>query len=352
MRTEAPLGYRPSGAGEQSRRARKAFVLPLLAAVRIAVATAAVAQPNTSQLPPLPAAADQLPEIVARVNGDPISKRELLNQAQSMRFQAIEAGAGDPAETSGFLNMVLDALIGERLVFMDSDARQVGPTDGEVEERVQAIIATYGGEEGFQQALAAQGIDHAYVRRQVRQALSIDKVMEGEIKPDIRIEEAAVKAYYERYGEGMIVPDTYKLRHILKQLPDGVEARQIAIAELEGLRTRIAEGADFAALAREYSDDARTRDEGGQLPWMVFSGVEKSFEEAVRALKVGELSGVVETRLGLHLLQLQEKQVQRLKTFEEAREEITNILAVRATREAIQERVTNLRSSAKIEILM
>ncbi len=305
------------------------------------------------ELTPIPGA-QALPDVVARVDGDPVTKRELLAQAQTMRIQAIQAGGGDPGQSEQYLALVLDALINERLVYADSQARGIGPSGAEVDQRVQAVIAAYGGEPEFEKALAAQGLDSQYVRRQVTQTLSFDKVMETEIKPNIQVGEEAIQAYYDRYQDQMRVPPYYKVRHIMKQVPEnaGFEAREAARTQLEALRQQVVGGADLATLAREHSDDERTREQGGEIPWLVLTGRGGGFEPAVAQLAVGELSGVVETRVGLHLIRLEDRKPERTKTLDEAREEIINILAAIEARQEIQRRVDRLRSGAKVEVLM
>ncbi len=330
------------------------LLLAVLSTVLISGSETVSAQQATSSLPPLPESTASLPDVVAKVNGDPITKLELLNQAQSMRQQSLGAGSGDPAKSGNFLRFVLDALIGERLVFVDVEAREVGPSDGEVQERLQAVIKTYGGEAAFDSALVKQGVDRSYVQKQIRQSLAIDKVMNGEIRPEIRISEEEIKAYYAQFGEGLILPATYQLRHILKTVPQEADAsaKQAVIAELESLRAQVVAGADFSALAKEHSEDDQTKERGGEMPWIVFSGFEKSFEEAVKQLAIGDLSGVVETRIGFHLLQLLDARSERPKTLEESKKEIGTLLATRAAREAIQKRVEALRSTATVEVLM
>ncbi|MEM7350340.1 MAG: peptidylprolyl isomerase [Acidobacteriota bacterium] len=354
MRTDRTIFQRPRTEALWGRKLLTGAACALMLHVGLGSTAVAEAQQAAGAAPALPPAVQALPEVVAKINGNPISKIELVNQARSMRLQSIQSGNGDPGQSVGFLRVVLDALIGERLVYLDSEAREVGPTEGEVNERLQAIIETYGGEEGFTKALADQGIDRDYVRLQVRQTLSIDKVMEGEIKPEIQITDEEIQDYYGKFGNQMQVPATYRLRHILKLIPEGASDadKQALASQLEGLRTQIAGGADFAALAQQHTDDDRTREQGGEMPWIVFSGVEKGFEEAVGALTVGQLSGVVETRLGFHLLELLEKQDQRGKTLDEARNDIANILAVGKARAEIQRRVEQLRGQALIEILI
>ncbi len=313
---------------------------------------AAEGQQARPQLPPL--ATDGLPEVVARVNGEPVIQRDLIAQAHTMRVQAIQSGGGDPGQSEQFLSMVLDALIGERLVYADSQTRGGGVSETEIEQRVQEVIKTYGGVEAFEKVLTAQGLDRQYVRRQVAQTMSFDKMMESEIKPAIEVGEEAISGYYERYKDQMRVPTTYKLRRIMKQVPEeaGAEARQAARSQLEELRRQVTGGADFAALAKEHSDDVKTRDQGGEMPWIVLTGRGGKFEPVVSQLEAGEMSEVVETEFGLFLVRLEDRRDERIKTLEESRNEIVNLLAAIEARQEIQRRVERLRAAATVEILM
>jgi parvulin-like peptidyl-prolyl isomerase len=303
-------------------------------------------------LPPL--ATGDLPEVVARVNGDEIHKVELIAQAQTMRVQAVRAGAGDPAQSEQFLRQVLDTLIGEQLFDAESKSRGFEPTPAEIDQRVQQVIAAWGGEEGFERALQAQGLDRQYVRKEVIQTLTFEKVMEREIKPAIKISEEEVQGYYEQYKDQLRVPATYKLRQIRKILPAdaSAEAKAAARAQLEELRRQASGGADFAALAREHSDDEKTREQGGEMPWIVLTGRGGGVDQVIAGLEVGQMSEVFESDAGLHLLRLDDRKPERVKTLEEARQEITEVLTAARARQEIQRRVESLKAAASVEILM
>lgn len=310
------------------------------------------AEPPTAEASP-PAAAD-VPDVVARIDGDPVTKRELLTRAQNMRLQAMQSGVEDPSRQESFLLFVLDAMIGERLFYADSLERGLGVSDSQVDEKVAAVVEAYGGSEAFEKALVSQGLDRDFIRQQVKQDMTIDKVMQGEIIPTITVDEEEMQAYYDRFNSQMQVPATYRVRHVMKK-PDpasGDAGRAAARSQLEALRQQLAEGADFAALAKEHSDDERTREQGGEMPWIVLTGRENNFEPAVAELEVGEISGVVETPAGLHLIELLEKRPERVQTFEEAKEEIGNVLAAHKAREVIQGRVKELWEQAEVDILL
>ena len=324
---------------------------PVLLLCLLSVAVAATGQ-QAPQLPPLPT--EGLPQVVARVHGEEISQRELIAQAQTMRLQAIGAGASDPVQSEEFLQAVLDALIAERLVYADSKSRGIEPTRAEIDERVKQVIAAYGGEEGFDRALQAQGLDRQYVQRQVTQTLSFNKMMESEIRPTIKISDEEIQGYYDRFKEQFRVPATYKLRQIRKTPPAdaGDEAKAAARAQLEQVRQQAAGGGDFAALAKEHSDDERTREQGGEMPWIVLTGRGGGVDQVIAGLEVGQLSDVFESDAGLHLLRLDERRPERVKTLEEARAEIVEVLTATLARQEIQRRVERLRTAASVEILM
>ena len=108
---------RTSAPRHPARAPLETSVLAALAAILLQLHSPALAgaqQVAGPGLAPLPAA-QELPDVVARVDGDPITKRELLAQAQTMRLQAVQAGAEDPGPLEGFFDLVLDALIAERL---------------------------------------------------------------------------------------------------------------------------------------------------------------------------------------------------------------------------------------------
>lgn len=294
-----------------------------------------------------------LPPVVARVNGEEITRVELLAQGQMMRYQAIQAGQQDPGNFPGFSNMVLDALIGEHLVFLEMKREGTVVTDQQVDREVAAMEASYPDAAAFEQVLAKQQITRESLRHQLRKNLSIEKLLQEEIAPGIRISEEALRAHYDQNLDAMKVPESRKVRHILMRIPVVTGSKDEVKARLLGLRQQVIDGADFAALAKEYSEDTLTRERGGNLPWIAITGKANIFEQTVGDLKnLGDVSDVIETEMGLHLVQLVDREPPRVRTFEEVRGEIRELLKSVEMRNEIQRRLNDLRQNAKIEILI
>jgi peptidyl-prolyl cis-trans isomerase D len=145
----------------------------------------------------------------------------------------------------------------------------------------------------------------------------------------ITITDAQVKAYYDAHKEkDFQQPEQVLARHILIKAEAAADqaVKDAAKLKAEGLRKQLAGGADFAALAKAHSDDPGSKDKGGDLGWFGRERMVKAFEDAAFALKPGELSEVVESPFGYHIIQVQEKRDARTLPVEDVKDRIVNVL--------------------------
>ncbi len=110
-------------------------------------------------------------------------------------------------------------------------------------------------------------------------------------------------------------------------------------------------GTDIAELAKKYSHDEVSSDKGGDLGFFYAEGVEKSFSEAVAKLKIGEVTDVVETKFGFHLIKLTETKASEYAPFKEMEQAIQEHLFMVKARDRVADYMASLRKKAKIEIL-
>jgi peptidyl-prolyl cis-trans isomerase D len=145
----------------------------------------------------------------------------------------------------------------------------------------------------------------------------------------IEIPEAEILEHYESFrDERYTLPEQVRTRHILFRLPPGPtdEERAQVRERAEGALQRLRDGEDFAAVAVEVSEDPATRDEGGDLGFVARGRLEETFEEAAFSLEPGTISDLVETRFGLHIVKVEERQAERVQTLEEVRDVIVERL--------------------------
>jgi len=167
-----------------------------------------------------------------------------------------------------------------------------------------------------------------------------------EFKNSVKIEETDLKKYYEEHSEEFKVKEKRRASHILIGIPQGAEEKKIQEAreKIEEIKKKLEEGADFAELARKYSDDKVSAEKGGDLGWFTYEDMTPNFSKAVFSMKkVGEISDVVETPYGLHLIKLTGIKPAYQKSFEEVKEEIRKILIQEKTEEIAKREIEDIK---------
>lgn len=164
------------------------------------------------------------------------------------------------------------------------------------------------------------------------------------IRNDITLAEEELRAAYEQGIEEFTVPEQVRARHILFRLPPDADEATVAAAraEAEALLEEIRAGADFAELAQANSDDS-TADAGGDLGWFGTGRMDPAFEEVAFALEVDEVSEVVQTPFGLHIIRVDGKRPAQVRPFEEVRGQLEQQLAFQRAEEIADARAEELR---------
>ncbi|CUA83530.1 peptidylprolyl isomerase [Pseudidiomarina woesei] len=159
-------------------------------------------------------------------------------------------------------------------------------------------------------------------------ALDADTLAES-----IEIDETVVREWFEQNRAGYETPDRYRFSHILIEGDD-----EAARAEAQEVLTKLTEGADFAELAAEYSDDIFTAETGGDLEFLEKGLMDPEFDEAAFALQeVGDISGVVSTSFGYHVIKLTDIEKGSSTSYEEVRDEIVSEMREERVKQAYYE---------------
>jgi peptidyl-prolyl cis-trans isomerase D len=141
-----------------------------------------------------------------------------------------------------------------------------------------------------------------------------------------------VEQYYQAHQKDFQVPDEVKVRHILIKVPAGADAKTDAAAKqkAEDLLKQIKAGGDFAALAKANSDDPGSKEQGGDLGMIQRGVTVPAFEKAAFSLQPGQVSDLVKTQFGYHILKVEEKQTAHLKPLDEVKPQIVATLTRQA----------------------
>ena len=278
-----------------------------------------VAEAQTDEAPPpppAPVASDEPPEpstpaldrVVASVDGDPITMREVKDFA-AQRGQPIQT---DDFASSDAAKVAVKALIGEKLLEQEVKKYDDKVDDAQIDKYIlQLRQDKHMSDAEFRAQLQASGISYDELRKRAR--LDIEKAMmiEQEVRAKIDVPEADIKAYYDAHKEDFtITKERLKLAQILIALPPNPTAAQLSAAQKKAdmIRARAAKGDDFGDLARVYSDD-ESKSNGGELGWFAPSDVMDQILVAVKLLKPGEISAPIRTSHGIHIVKLEEHEV-------------------------------------------
>lgn len=295
----------------------------------------------------------KLPEVVAKVNGKDIKKEEFLKETQEVRGQFMQRGAS-PEQLDGqtFYRQVLDGLIARTLLEAEAQAGGVTVTEEDLQKEISALRSKFPSQEVFDQAMKAQGIDEAKLKENLKRQLLVSKFVEAKVFSTAPPSEEEMKAFYDQNQEQMKQPERLHLRHVLVRIDETAAPadKQKAREKADALLARIKGGEDFAKIATENSDDPGSKGRGGDIDWVARGQTVEPFEKAAFALtKPNELSPVVETRFGYHVIQLLERKDASVVPFEEVKLRIGEHLKQQRSQKQFQTHLQELRTKAKVE---
>jgi peptidyl-prolyl cis-trans isomerase C len=347
---KAPAQTKPAAAPAQSGSTAAAPAAPAApAAAAPAPGAPAGAAANATITP------DKLPAVVAKVNGQDIKKAELLKEADGLKSQI--GGATLPAALpQSFYRQVLDGLIAKQLLMADAKAQGIVVTDAEVKQQVDQLKSRFPSPAEFNKALAAQGLTEATLADTAREQLTVQKYVETKVMANVPpASDAAVKSFYDQNLDKMKQPERRHLRHILVKADKDTSAadKAKAKAKADNLLAQLKKGGDFAALAKANSDDPGSKENGGDLNWVQKGQTVPTFEQAAWALKTkNEISPVVESPFGYHIIQLLDVQEARTMPYEEVKGRIGDFLKQKQSSDQVKAKIQDLRNKAKVEVFI
>lgn len=169
----------------------------------------------------------------------------------------------------------------------------------------------------------------------------------------VTVPEDDLKKYYKENESKFLIPEQVKIRHIFVEAPKDMkeEEKRKALQKIEALQQRLKKGEDFAKVAQDASEDTESAKRGGELGTISPGGTSaEEFEKAAFALKAGEVSDVVTTPYGYHIIKVDERKEKRTATLEEARDYILKKLQNEYETKKMQEFVEQVSREAGVEV--
>lgn len=296
--------------------------------------------------------------VVAVVNAEVVLLSELGDKAAQATNQPlgnINVNVEEGSEAKKKLRLVLDRMVDDLLVLQQASELKLAVEDAEIDRAVEEVKKSNNlDSEQFKAALTEQGYTMAGFRKDMRRQILRLKVINTAVRSRINTTEEDVKAFYEQNARQAGGHRQAHVRHVLVAVPAAATAREVE--ERRKLATRVLEeargGADFAALARKYSDDALTRGDGGDLGWLKEGeGLTENMSEVVFSMdQPDEVRGPVRTDRGFEVLQFIEKKDGDVRPLSEVKDQIRNQLYQQQLEKQTTSWLAELRKKAHIEV--
>lgn len=251
--------------------------------------------------------------IAAVVGDEIILESEVDEEFYLSQMRAGRRISGDEAVTvrSEILREMVDETLLVAMARRDTLRLEPGELEDELERRVSALRQRHGSDEALNAALGEEGLTLDELldvyREGIERRLLAEKVVKSEVHSKISVTWGEVEEYYEEHAEEVArMPEAHQVAGILVRPKVSDAAKESAIERMNQVRERLSEGQPFEELAREFSDDA-SAEAGGNLGVFGRGVMVPEFEEAAFALEPGEISGIVPSRFGFHIIEVLEK---------------------------------------------
>jgi len=294
-------------------------------------------------------------DLVAKVNGAGITREEFdRNWKVYIKQRGIPSGHADKSGgVDEFRKELLDLMVDQELLYQDAQKKGYGADEKQVDEELARSGQGFPSPEEFDKALAQNGLTRESYSDFLKRRLTVDKMLREGIAKNLAVTDAEIDEYYSGNPDQFASPEQARARHILIKVDAGADETQKAAArqKIEEVLSKAKGDADFAELAKEYSEGP-SAPRGGDLGLFTRGRMVPPFEEAAFALKPGEISGVVETRFGYHIIKVEERKDAGTISKEEAADKIREFLNQRKVAEAVTDRIKVLKEEAKIETFL
>jgi peptidyl-prolyl cis-trans isomerase C len=306
----------------------------------LALITAVIAPFLTFAQEPAAPGKDLNPAVI-EVNGEKIYAAEISMTMQNLTAQM---GGRDQFENDQQLvQMATQRVVEQQLLAQEAVRTNVQPNELRLAEMMQALERQAGGREALESNLSKFGMTYDQLAGYVREIELSRSLIEKQIIPTIEVSDEEIKAFYEENPELFDAEAQVHARHIIFNAGLDADAETVAEAraKAEAARQRALAGEDFAELARELSEGP-TAPKGGDLGFFTRGQTAPTFAAASFALEPGEISPVVRTDFGLHVIKVEEKRPARHLPLDEVFDHIRNLLIQQKTGQSVAKFVQSL----------
>lgn len=297
---------------------------------------------------------DQSGSHIAIVNGKKIPQQRLDQKLELIKKRAASSGQElDAQSLASIKEDMVNNMVEKELLYQKSQELGIEVDSSAIDSQMEQFKQQFPDADQYKQQLSALGYTEDLLRTEIETNMAIQSLIEQEIASEIEISDEDLKAYYENNPDQFETPEQIKARHILIKTDEEADEaeKQAAREKIKELEKRIEEGEKFSEVAKEESE-CPSSERGGDLGYFSKGQMVKPFEEAAFSVAVGDVSDIVETRFGYHLIKAEDKKEASKKSFDEVEDQIKEQLEQQKVKEQLPSYVENLKEAGDVEINM
>jgi len=288
----------------------------------------------------------------ASVNGVAITHKEVNRQMSFLEkhLASTQETAIQPHMIPALRNSIINHLIEKELLYQEARKQKIVVEKATVDEKIDVLRKRFPSEKAFQDEIGQMNLSEEILISQIKKDLAVQQLVEKEILVHVTVSEQDIQSFYDSHREQFKEPETVRASHILiKSKPDADPAsKEEKRGKLEAIKKRLDQGEDFAVLAKEFSH-CPSGEKGGDLGYFARGKMVKPFEDAAFSMNPGEVSGIVVTSFGFHLIKVTDKKPGHTILYNEAKEMIKQRLHRVKFIEEKNRYVAELKKKGKVE---
>jgi peptidyl-prolyl cis-trans isomerase C len=292
----------------------------------------------------------QLPDVLAKVNGQDVKKSDF-----DMLVKDMELGQGPipPDRRDEVLRGTLDRLITYTLLSQEAKTRNVTCTDAEIDDRLKQMQQQFPNEDAFKKALGERNMSIERLRTDTRNDLVISKMMDAEVSTTPGASDAEAREFYDKNPDKFKQSEQVRASHILIRVDEKADdaTKKKAHDRAQAILKRARSGEDFAKLAKENSADGSAA-QGGDLNYFGRGQMVPAFDEAAFSLKNGQISDVVTTQFGYHIIKVTDHKDPSTVPLDQVGDRVKQFLSQQKKQQKADAFIASLKQKSKIEVLI
>lgn len=288
---------------------------------------------------------------IAVVNGSVITQEDFDREVSRVQRQLLNMGKHiNDSQMPGIKKEVLENLIDFELLYQETQRKGIKIDEATINEQAMTLKKRFPSEAEFKSALTKVNLSEAAIKTQIARGLAIQQLIDTSVTKKDTVSGQEIKAFYESHPGLFKQPEQVRASHILIKVdPQADEVKRAeAQKKIKEIQQKLQKGEDFATLAKALSEGP-SKAKGGDLGYFSRGRMVKSFEEVAFALRPNEVSDIVETKFGYHLIKVIEKRPETTTAFEDAKDKLGQYLKQQKVQKEVSIYVHELKEKAKVE---